>query len=97
VGEYFVGTIGTESRAKALGPKGAPFFIRPVRSFTPYAGSTTTTLTPLPKHAIIKSKSIESGEHHEITGGITLSEGDSLLFKAGNDLLVINIYGVETL
>jgi hypothetical protein len=97
VGGMFVGTIGTVTREKAIGSKGTPFFIRPVRSFTPVAGSTTTTLTPLPKHAIIKSKAIEAGEHHEITGGITLSEGDSLLFTAGNDLLVINVYGVETL
>jgi len=54
-------------------------------------------VTPLPKHAIIKSKTIESGEHHEITGGITLSESDALVFKATNDSVVINVYGVETL
>jgi hypothetical protein len=52
-------------------------------------------IAPESKHAIIKSKTIDTGEHHEITGGITLSEGDALLFEAENDYLVINVYGVE--
>lgn len=51
-------------------------------------------LVPLNKHIIVKSKAINSGEHHEFTGGIVIGAGDRILFSSSTDA-VINMSGVE--
>ncbi len=53
-----------------------------------------TELIPLAKHVIVKSKAIDSGEHHEFTGGIVVGAGDRILFSSSTDA-VINMSGVE--
>ena len=53
-----------------------------------------TELIPLEKHVVIKSKAINAGEHHELTGGIVAGSGDHILFTSTTDA-IINISGVE--
>lgn len=53
---------------------------------------------PLEKHTIVKSKQILTGELHSITGGVTLSAGDVLLFEGNAGSLgdiAVNAYGAE--
>jgi hypothetical protein len=55
----------------------------------------STVLVPQNKHALIKSKVIEIGEHHTISGGITLPSETQLVFSSDTDSLVTSIFGVE--
>jgi hypothetical protein len=54
-----------------------------------------SALVPQNKHAIIKSKAIEAGEHHIISGGITLPPQSRLLVGSETDSLVASVFGVE--
>lgn len=49
----------------------------------------------LNRNIIIKNKTIEPGETHEIKGGITLSFNDQIRALCASDELVVNVYGVE--
>jgi len=51
--------------------------------------------SPPAKCKIISEKTIASGEHHEIAGGIQLSEEDRLMITSTSGDLVVNIFGVE--
>jgi hypothetical protein len=86
-------SLSADGTVFAAGAPGSGSFLGSVRvhDFNPQV----VVITPQPKHAIIKSKEILVGEHHEIAGGITLSAGDRVLFSGNNSSLVANIYGVE--
>lgn len=47
------------------------------------------------KHALVKDKSITSGSHHELTGGLTLDGGDCIFVESNGSSTVFNAYGVE--
>jgi len=51
--------------------------------------------TPPEKSNLMNSLVISSGAHHEISGGIQLSEGDAIVISSPSDDLIINIFGVE--
>jgi hypothetical protein len=56
-----------------------------------------TETVPQNKHTLINSKTISSGVHDEIVGGIQLSAGDAVLVSSPSGDVVFNMYGVETL
>ena len=56
-----------------------------------------TEIVPQNKHTLINSKTISSGVHDEIVGGIQLSAGDTVLVSSPSGDVVFNMYGVETL
>lgn len=49
----------------------------------------------LNKHISVYNKTINSGETHEIKGGITLSAGDQIRAYSSSDDLIVNVYGAE--
>lgn len=53
------------------------------------------TLQSLNKHKVINAKSIDSGQTHEIKGGITLSAGDQVRVYSDSSDIITNVYGVE--
>ena len=57
--------------------------------------SAGSVIVPQSKHALIKSKAIEAGEHHVVSGGITVSLESQILFSSNTDSLVASIFGVE--
>ena len=57
----------------------------------------SVSIVPQNKHTLINSKTISSGVHDEIVGGIQLSAGDALLVSSPSGDVVFNMYGVETL
>jgi hypothetical protein len=54
-----------------------------------------TEIAPQNKHTLIKSKSIDAGEHHTISGGVTLPSETQIMFSSDTDSLVTSIFGVE--
>jgi hypothetical protein len=57
----------------------------------------STAIVPQNKHTLINSKTISSGVHDEIVGGIQLSAGDVVFVSSSSGDVVFNMYGVETL
>jgi len=51
--------------------------------------------SPPLKSNLITTKAIESGAHHEIAGGVQLSQGDALVVNSPSSNLIVNVFGVE--
>ena len=50
---------------------------------------------PEEKHKVIARKQLSVGSHHEITGGIQLSAGDTIIVSSDDPGVIFNMYGVE--